>query len=267
MPKEQIIAKKKLGQHWLNDETSLLSIVNAACLAKHDAVLEIGPGLGSLTQLLINTGAIVWAIELDETLSSMLANRVTDPNKKLKVLSQDILKFDFGQLPTNYKIVANIPYYLTSHLMRILSEANNPPKTAVLLVQKEVAERVCAKPGEMSLLSVSTQMYFEARLGDIVPAHLFTPSPKVDSQILILNRLKEPLFGSQDPKDVFRVVKAGFSERRKKIRSSLSGGLDMSKDQSDELLKTANIDNNLRAQNLSLNNWLILTQTWQKLKD
>lgn len=229
-----------------------------------DNVLEIGPGLGSLTQLLIDSGAAVWAIELDETLSSMLKNRVLDPNKNLKVIQQDILKFDFNQLPKDYKIVANIPYYLTSHLLKILSEENNPPKKAVLLMQKEVAERVCAKPGKMSLLSVSTQMYFEVYLGKIVSSNLFTPPPKVNSQILVLDRLKEPLFGSHDSKKLFKLVKAGFSERRKKIRSSLSGGLGITKEQADELLRLADIDGNLRAQNLSLKNWLKLTSIWQK---
>ncbi|MEI6237662.1 MAG: 16S rRNA (adenine(1518)-N(6)/adenine(1519)-N(6))-dimethyltransferase RsmA [Candidatus Saccharibacteria bacterium] len=260
------LPNKQLGQHWLNDKNSLLAIVDSANVKTGDVVLEIGPGLGSLTQLLIDSGAVVWAIELDETLSSMLANRISDPNKKLKVIQQDILKFDFSQLPTNYKIVANIPYYLTSHLLRILSETINPPKKAVLLVQKEVAKRVCAIPGDMSLLSVSVQMYFEVNLGNIVPSNLFIPPPKVDSQILILSRLKDPLFGNQDPKDVFRIVRAGFSERRKKIRSSLSGGLHITKDQADELLSEAKIDVNFRAQNLNLSDWLVLTKTWQTFK-
>ena len=163
--------------------------------------------------------------------------------------------------------MANIPYYLTSHLLRILAETNNPPKQAAILVQKEVAERVCAKPGQMSLLSVSAQMYFKTSLGQVVRAELFIPPPKVDSQILILNRLETPLFGNLDPTLVFRIIKAGFSERRKKLRSSLSGGLNINKQQADDLLAKAKIRPDLRAQNLSLQDWLTLFREWQKISE
>lgn len=258
------IPKKQLGQHWLNDQATLLVMADSAKIAKNDIVLEIGPGLGSLTQVLIDKGAKVWSVELDRELSAILTSKIKDPNNNLLVIEQDILKFDFNSLPPDYKIVANIPYYLTSHLLRILAEAKNPPKQAAILVQKEVAERVCAKPGQMSLLSVSTQMYFETSLGQVVPAVLFTPPPKVDSQILIIKRLKTPLFGNLNSKLLFRLVKAGFSERRKKLRSSLSGGLKISKQQADELLQRAKISSNLRAQNLSLEEWLTLFEAWQK---
>ena len=177
------------------------------------------------------------------------------------------MRFNFSELPTNYKIVANIPYYLTSGLLRLLSEASNPPQIAVLLVQKEVAQRVCAEPGQTSLLSISTQMYFEVALGKIVPAALFTPPPKVDSQILILRRRETPYFGSIDSKLLFRVVKAGFSERRKKLRSSISGGLGIPKDHIDTFMQNAGISGNLRAQNLSLDNWLTLAKAYNELKN
>jgi len=260
-----IIPNKALGQHWLNDKQSLFAMVEAGEVKADNNVLEIGPGLGSLTQVLIDQKAKVWSVEFDSSLSSKLASNINDPDTNLKIIEHDILKFDFSKLPVGYKIVANIPYYLTSHLLRLISEAKNPPKTAVLLVQKEVAERVCAKPGQMSLLSVSTQMYFETSLGRIVKAELFSPPPKVDSQILILQRRKTPLFGDLEPKLLFRIVKAGFGERRKKLRSSLSGGLNISKEQADKLLEQAKINPNLRAQNLDLEKWLILTKTWQNL--
>lgn len=256
--------KKQLGQHWLSDRSVLSNIVSYAEVASHDNVVEIGPGLGTLTAVLLSKKASVTAIELDEELALSLAKTVNDPDGLLKVVNQDILKFDFASLPANYKIVANIPYYLTSNLLRQLGEAKNPPIMAVLLVQKEVAQRVCAKPGEMSLLSVATQMYYEAGLGQIVTASLFTPPPKVDSQVLVLRRRLKNLFGSQKPEVFFRVVKAGFSERRKKLRSSLSGGLQISKEAADSLLHAANIDANLRAQNLSIQDWLNLAKTWQK---
>jgi 16S rRNA (adenine1518-N6/adenine1519-N6)-dimethyltransferase len=182
------------------------------------------------------------------------------------VNNTDILKLDLGNLPKNYKVVANIPYYLTSNLLRVFSEAANPPLLAVLLVQKELAKRVCATPGDMSILSVATQMYFKPDLGQVVLAKLFEPKPKVDSQILVLQRRQTPLFGQMDPEILFKVVKAGFSSKRKKLRSSLAGGLGLTKEQATKLLESANIYPQLRAQNLSLQDWLSLTNSWAAYK-
>jgi 16S rRNA (adenine1518-N6/adenine1519-N6)-dimethyltransferase len=193
------------------------------------------------------------AVEFDERLAQELPGRIQASN--LTVRQQDILSFDFTTLPPDFKVVANIPYYLTSNLIRVLSETPNQPSVAVLLIQKEVAERVDAQPGDMSLLSVTAQFYWQTGVGPVVPAELFTPPPKVDSQILILERRPEPLFQDVDPAKFFRLVKAGFSERRKKLRSSLSGGLHMSKPDVEDLLAKARIDPNLRAQALSLEDW------------
>jgi len=258
--------KKQLGQHWLHDEASLGAMLSAADIVPDDYVVEVGPGLGTLTQFLLDADATVHAIEFDEELARTLRKRVKHTPERLMITQADIMRFNFSELPKDYKIVANIPYYLTSGLLRLLSEAANPPKAAALLVQKEVAERVCAKQGDMSTLSVSVQMYFEASLGPIVPAELFTPPPKVDSQILVLQRRPEPLFGNLDPKLLFRVVKAGFGERRKKLRSSLSGGLGIDKLAADELLAKADISGDLRAQNLNLADWIHLTNIWQEFK-
>jgi 16S rRNA (adenine1518-N6/adenine1519-N6)-dimethyltransferase len=158
-------------------------------------------------------------------------------------------------LPSAYKIVANIPYYLTSNLIRVISETPNPPQIAVLLVQKEVAERVAAKPGAMSLLSVTAQFYWQVSLGEIVPAELFEPPPKVDSQILIMERRSESLFPEVDPKIFFRLAKAGFSQRRKTLLNTLSSGLHLSRDEVQRLLEIANVEPNRRAQTLSLDEW------------
>ena len=245
--------KKSLGQHWLKDQAALNSIVGTAKLNKHDTVLEIGPGLGSLTELLIEQAGQVVAVEMDKELAANLRQNLNLP--RLEIVAGDILKFDLNQLPTDYKVVANIPYYLTSHLIRLLSQTDNPPKLAVLLVQKEVAERVAAGPGRMSLLSVSAQLNFSAGLGPAVKAELFEPPPKVDSRSIILKRRPEPLFANLDEKLFFQVVKAGFAGRRKKLRSSLAAGLRIDKFQADRLLKMAGIDGDLRAQNLSLNDW------------
>jgi 16S rRNA (adenine1518-N6/adenine1519-N6)-dimethyltransferase len=246
-------AKKSLGQHWLRDTGTLERICQAAELSKKDTVLEIGPGLGDLTRQLLKRAGQVIAVEVDEYLVSRLKAEISDPG--LEVVSGDILKFDLTQLPLGYKVVANIPYYLTSNLIRNLSESPNSPQLIVLLVQKEVAERIAAGPGQMSLLSVSAQLYYWPQLGPVVAAELFDPPPKVDSQIIILSKPVQPLFQDLDTKQFFRVVKAGFSGRRKKLRGSLAAGLGISKPQADEILSLAGVDGDLRAQNLSLSDW------------
>ena len=250
--REDKFAKKSLGQHWLTDVASLEAMCDAAEVITGDTVLEIGPGRGSLTASLLERGAKVVAVELDERLGQELTERFRDKPLILNMLS--ILDFDFSSLPADYKIIANIPYYLTSHLLRLLGEIPNQPSLAVLLVQKEVAQRVVAGPGAMSLLSVAVQFHYKVSLGEIVPAKLFNPPPKVDSQILILERRKKPVF-DVDMDKFFQVVKAGFSERRKKLRSSLSGGLHISKPEAEKLLQSAGIDPNSRAQELSLDDW------------
>lgn len=245
--------KKSLGQHWLHDELSLEAMADVAEVSAGDTVLEVGPGLGTLTKELLQRGANVTAVEFDHDLAAALPARMS--HKNLQVVEQDILSFDFTQLSPGYKVAANIPYYLTSKLLRVMCETSNPFDTAALLIQKEVAERVAAKPGDMSTLSVSVQFYCEVHLSVIVPAELFTPPPKVDSQILGLRYRKESLFPDVDTKQFFRIVKAGFSERRKKLRSSLSGGLRISKSEAEDLLREAGIDPNMRAQALSLEQW------------
>jgi 16S rRNA (adenine1518-N6/adenine1519-N6)-dimethyltransferase len=254
--------KKSLGQHWLHDKAALNAVVDAAHIGADDMVLEVGPGLGTLTVVLTGKARKVLAIELDEELAAQLATRVKADN--LEVLRADILKFDLASLPPNYKVVANIPYYLTSHLLRTLSESPNPPSVMSLLVQKEVARRITAAPGQMSLLAVSVQLYFEAELGKEIPAHLFTPPPKVDSQIIALKRRAAPLFLPFDSHLFFRVVKAGFSERRKKLRSSLSGGLNISKEEADRLLAGAGVASDLRAQELNLQDWYKIYTAYEK---
>lgn len=245
--------KKSLGQHWLYDIDALQAIVQAAGIKAGDIVLEIGPGLGTLTKELCAAADKVIAVEFDEALAAELPARVPDEN--LEVRQGDILTFDFTSLPAGYKVVANIPYYLTSNLIRRMCESPRPFSSAALLVQKEVAERVCAGPGATSLLSISTQFYCEVSLGEVVKAELFTPPPKVDSQILKLVYRRQPLFKDVDEKRFFRLVRAGFSERRKMLRSSLSGGLGISKAAADELLARAGIDGSLRAQALTLGQW------------
>jgi 16S rRNA (adenine1518-N6/adenine1519-N6)-dimethyltransferase len=253
---DDIPAKKSLGQHWLRDEESLKAVVKAGNVSKDDTVLEIGPGQGSLTKILAAHAKKVIAVEYDEVLANRLSSQI--PNLNLVVRHEDILKFDLNRMPLEYKVVANIPYYITGNIMRLFTESNNAPVQMALLVQKEVAERIAAKPGQLSVLAVAAQLEYKVELGLVIKAEKFMPQPKVDSQIVIFKKRKKPLFNGLDRRAYMRLVKAGFSAKRKKLRSSLSAGLAMDKNETDELLKKAKINGNLRAQNLSLDNWYSL---------
>lgn len=250
--------KKSLGQHWLEDVDALTAICDAAEVTAHDTVLEIGPGLGTLTKQLTKRAKDVVAVEFDDALAQALPDRVSEAN--LSTIQQDILRFDLTTLPSGYKLVANIPYYLTSNLIRTISESINPPAVAALLIQKEVAERVAAAPGQMSLLSVSAQFYWEVSVGRVVKAELFTPPPKVDSQILILKNRSQLLFEGVDIQAYFQIVKAGFSARRKTLLNSLSAGLRLPKETVNTLLIQAGIAPAVRPQALSLEQWHALYQ-------
>lgn len=247
------IPKKSLGQHWLEDPASLQAMLDAAEVRPGDTVLEIGPGLGTLTRLLVDQAEQVIAVEFDTDLARGLKRRV--PADNLQVVEQDILSFDLTPLPAGYKVVANIPYYLTSKLVRVLSESTNQPDAVALLVQKEVAERLAAKPGDLSILGVTAQYFWEISLDRVVGARLFTPPPKVDSQIVVMKRRAVPLFVGVDTKLFFRVVKAGFGEKRKTLLNAISSGLRLEKPAARELLESAGIDPQLRAQRLTLEQW------------
>lgn len=248
--------KKSLGQHWLHDRAVLAHIAELAELEPDDTVLEIGPGLGTLTSELLRQAGQVTAVEFDPDLARKLPGQF--PGTNLTVKNEDILSFDLSQLPAGYKVVANVPYYITSKIVQLLMTANNKPSITVLLVQKEVAERIAARPGDMSILAISAQVYAEASLGDVVPAELFTPPPKVDSQVVVLKTRKQPLIAPENEKAFFRIVKAGFSAKRKKLRSSLSGGLGMSKPEVEQMLGKAIISPDARAEDLSIEDWLRL---------
>lgn len=249
---------KSLGQHWLRDRAVLSHIADLADIQPTDTVLEIGPGLGTLTSELLRRAEKVIAVEFDEELARKLPDQF--PGKNLEVKTGNILSFDLSNLPKGYKVVANVPYYITSKIVQLLMTADNKPAVAVLLVQKEVAQRLAAAPGDMSILAVSAQLFSDVSLGDIVPAALFTPPPKVDSQVVVLKTRTENFLGDVSEKDFFRVVKAGFSAKRKKLRSSLSAGLGISKQQLETQLAQANISPDDRAESLSLDDWLRLTK-------
>lgn len=253
--------KKELGQHWLRDPEILAEIAEVAELGRGDVVLEIGPGLGTLTSRLLARAGRVVAVEFDRDLVRKLPGQF--PGKNLEVINEDILQFDLNQLPKGYKVVANVPYYITSKIVEKLMTAENKPSLAVLLVQKEVAQRIAAEPGEMSILAVSVQAFAEAELDIEVPRQFFTPPPKVDSQVVVLRTRTEPLVDPRDHKDFFRIVKAGFSAKRKKLRSSLSGGLGVSKATTEQLLKKADISPDVRAEDLAIDDWQRLLSEWR----
>jgi 16S rRNA (adenine1518-N6/adenine1519-N6)-dimethyltransferase len=249
---------KSLGQHWLHDREVLAHIADCAELQPTDTVLEIGPGLGTLTSELLRRSEKVIAVEFDEELARKLPAQF--PGKSLEVVQSDILSFDLSDLPGGYKVVANVPYYITSKIIQLLMTAKNKPSVAVLLVQKEVAERLAARPGDMSILAISAQLFAEVSLSAVVPARLFTPPPKVDSQAVILKTRATPILTSVSEKEFFHLVKAGFSAKRKKLRSSLSAGLQMEKSDVESLLASADIDAGARAETLSLTQWARLTE-------
>lgn len=250
--------KKELGQHWLKDRDILAAIADDAELLPDDTVLEIGPGLGTLTSELLRRAGRVVAVEFDPDLARKLPGQF--PGKNLTVVHEDILQFDLGALPAGHKVVANVPYYITSKIIETLMTAENKPSLVVILVQKEVAQRVAARAGDMSILAVSAQVFAEAYLGVEVPREYFTPPPKVDSQVVVLRTREHPLVAPEDEKAFFRVVKAGFSAKRKKLRSSIAAGLAISKPAAEELLRHADINPELRAEDLSIDDWLRLAK-------
>lgn len=236
----------------------MAAIADEADLSADDTVLEIGPGLGTLTSELLRQAGRVVAVEFDEELAGKLAGQF--PGKQLSVVHDDILHYDLSQLPAGYKVVANVPYYITSKIVQLLTTASHKPARIVLLVQKEVAERLAATPGNMSILAVSAQVYAEVTLGIKVPRAYFTPPPRVDSQVVVLTIRPTPLIDRTEERAFFRVVKAGFSAKRKKLRSSIAAGLHLEKTEAEQLLQQAAIDPNARAEDLALADWLRLSK-------
>ncbi len=253
-------ARKSLGQHFLVDRPSLEAVMGAAKLTKNDTVLEIGPGLGVMTTPLAKMVKRVVAVETDRVLAELLAH---DAPPNLDVVHEDIMRFNLSSLPSEYKVVANIPYYLTSSIIRVLLEADNQPRCLVLLVQKEVAERIVAKPGQMSILALSVQYYGRPEVLQTVDRHRFWPAPKVDSAILRVEVYHQPAFKA-DRSKLFRLIKAGFGEKRKMLRNSLAGGLNTEPALAEKLIRQAGLVESARAQELDLEAWQRLYQAAAK---
>lgn len=252
----EIKPSKGLGQNFLSDPHILTKIVDAAMLTNSDHVLEVGPGLGSLTRVLALRAGQVTAVELDRKLFPLLIHHMQDfPNVHL--VQGDILELDPGQLmgDSGYPVVANIPYYITSALLRHLLESDCKPSRLILTVQQEVAQRICAQPDDMSLLALSIQVYGRPEVLFKIPAGAFYPPPRVDSAVLSITLFHQPVIPAEKMDTFFLMIKAGFSQKRKTLRNSLSAGLHKPTTQIETLLHEAGIDPQRRAETLSLPEW------------
>jgi 16S rRNA (adenine1518-N6/adenine1519-N6)-dimethyltransferase len=261
--------RKRLGQHFLVDEAVLGRILSAAELSPGDIVVEIGPGLGILTEGLARRGARVIAVELDAKLVALLRKRLAGfPDVRivradiLKTAPRDLLRENVAtsDVARGYKVIANLPYYITSPVLSHFLEAQPRPSEMVIMVQKEVGETIAAAPGKMRLLSVKTQLYSKPVVVSYVPAASFYPPPKVDSIVLRLDVYSQPPIEVSDVTGFFDIVMHGFSSPRKQLRNSLSHSLEMPPGQVASLLEKAGIEAKRRAETLSLEEW---RQLWE----
>lgn len=258
-----IQAKKSLGQNFLNSKTVARDIVRAASLTSEDTVLEIGPGKGFLTSELLASGARVIAIEKDDRMIPLLSEKFAEEIKQKKFvlvhgdIMEEIEKKSFS-LPANFKLVANIPYYLTGQIIRMFLEAKNKPSQMVLMVQKEVATRIVARDKKESILSIAVKVYGTPKLIKKVPARYFTPAPKVDSAVLSIENISGKNFGSKKEEEkFFEIVRTGFSHKRKVLSGNLK---ELFGDQTHDRLASAGIKEGVRAENLTLEDWVSLSR-------
>ncbi|HYK86201.1 MAG TPA: 16S rRNA (adenine(1518)-N(6)/adenine(1519)-N(6))-dimethyltransferase RsmA [Ktedonobacteraceae bacterium] len=258
---------KSFGQNFLIDRSILMKIVDAAEISALDQILEVGAGTGVLTRELARHAQRVVAVELERDMLSLLAE-TTRNYKNVELLARNLLFLDpttvFGTEP--YKLVANLPYYITAPTFRHFLESANPPRLLVVMVQEEVAQRIVATPGDLSLLAVSIQFYGRPRIMAHVPAAAFYPAPKVDSAILRIDvheQSEQAQLTASERDSFFRVVQAGFSERRKQLHNSLTHGLHRKNEEIRALLTAAHIDTTRRAETLSIEEWLRLWRTLQ----
>jgi 16S rRNA (adenine1518-N6/adenine1519-N6)-dimethyltransferase len=264
-----ISAKKSLGQNFLKDADVLGRIIKAANLSKDDVVIEVGPGQGALTELLASVCKKVIAIELDDRLIDPLHTKFVG-NENVEIIHGDILKLNLPELLTTnnlqlttYKVVANLPYYITSPIIRLFLETRYPSTEMIFMVQKEVAERICAKKGDMSILAVSVQYYAKAEYLFTVLRESFEPMPKVDSAIIRITRnlptgqagVERETLDKDEVKKFFRIVKSGFSAKRKTLINNLSNGLQLDKKTIEEKLEAIGFGPNTRAQELGVEDW------------
>ncbi|MBA7653105.1 Ribosomal RNA small subunit methyltransferase A [subsurface metagenome] len=270
-------ARKRLGQHFLIDGEVLKLITSAAELTPTDIILEIGSGLGILTRELARQTGWVVAVELDNKLANILKQTLASFDN-VTIVNKDILRIDpatllqepktkFAPATSPYKVVANLPYYITSPVLRHFLEASVKPEMMIVMVQKEVAEAIVAEPGQRSVLSISVQLYGKPRIVSYVPAQSFYPAPEVDSAILRIDLYPQPAVAVTDEKGFFELVRAGFTASRKQIVNSLVQGLGLPKTEVLALLGRANIVPQRRAETLTLEEWAHLWRAFARARE
>jgi len=259
---------KGLGQNFLVDDEILSEIVRIAEIPADSTVLEIGPGLGGLTRYLAEAADDVVAVELDRRMIPPL-KEVLKEYDHVRIIQGDILEIDPDSLIVDpaYSVVANIPYYITSAVIRHLLNAKTKPRRIVLTVQKEVAQRICAQPGDLSLLALSVQIFGSVSIPLTIPADAFFPQPKVDSSVVKIDVYTEPLVSVAELDDFFRLAKAGFGQKRKTLRNSLSSDLRLSTSEVETALAKAGIDPMRRAETVSIEEWKRLVESVPKNKN
>jgi len=267
LQRNNLWAKKGLGQNFLIDENAFDMIIGAADLKTSDNIIEVGPGTGFLTERLIEKSKHVIAVEYDRDMVDLLNGRFKKA-KNLTIILSDILKFkiqDSRFKIQKYKVVANIPYYITSPLIKHFLQSECPPSVMILLVQKEVAEKVCGITGK-SLITIETQLFGKPEIVGIVPSSSFYPAPKIDSAILKIVVFRKPLVAEDRLDDFMRLVKHGYSQKRKKLNNTLGAGLHIKPSEMSEILKGADINPDLRPENLEIEDWKRLLEVLTKMK-
>lgn len=254
--------KKGLGQNFLTDQTAVTKIVEAAGLDGADTVVEVGPGPGVLTPALCERAGRVIAVELDERMIPLL-RQVTERFDNLEIRQADILETDSATFPESYKVVANVPYYITSAIIKHFLESENRPSEMVLTVQAEVAERIVANPPKLSILAVSVQLYGKPEIVGRIPASAFAPPPEIDSAVLRIADIGhglEQALGDVSEAEFFKTVRAGFAEKRKQLHNSLARNLHLSHDEASRALQAAGIEPSRRAETVTVPEWIALTR-------
>ena len=277
LKKYNVRPSRERGQNFLIDDSIIKKTISTACLEKNDVVLEIGAGFGNLTAELAKKVQQVVALEPDSKIFPALKS-LASSNTNIFPINQGVFDVDFTQPleieganthshlqfhDYSFKIVSNLPYQITSHFLKHFLQYGPRPKSMCIMVQKEVAQRICAKVGQKSILSLSVELYSNPEIAFFVSKKSFFPTPKVDSAILVLPEIK-PKY-NLDEEDFFRILKIGFSAKRKKLINNLENGLRLGKNEISSLFQKLGFDPNIRAQNLSLENWVKLFDSISKI--
>ncbi len=261
----QIKPNKVFGQNFLMNDVVLQDIVDSVPLSKGDAILEIGPGIGNLTERLIKTGHYVLSVDKDKNFVPILRG-LSKQYKNFRFEIEDILHFNFSDALSEYgqyHVVANIPYYITGKIIQMLVRAPKLPTTMTLLVQKEVAQNISAKPGSLNLLAISVQLHADVKILETVKARDFYPAPKVDSCVIQIAFRKKPKYIIEDEKRFFAILRACFIGKRKQIHNTLMNNLQLEKDTVSQLLEDVGIDPKARPQEVTIEQWIEL---YKKIK-